>query len=257
MKMFKSILILISVLFVNSSVMATTTDNINTSNKGKASFDSKAISSKLLAKLGLHAIGVKASNIAGMAEVVTKQGLFYVSYDGNYILQGKLYGIEGEVVDLTELSLAEVRLGGVKKFDNNMITYAAKDEKHVITVFTDITCGYCRKLHGQMQEYNDLGITVRYLAYPRAGVRDQMGNYSQSFKDLRSIWCNEEPAEALTKAKSGAQVAQRICEQPIEAEFDFGRQIGVNGTPALILENGMLIPGYQPPAQLAQILSNL
>jgi len=254
MKIFKSILVLVSVFSINTSVIAASDSD---KDKGQASFDSKAISSKLLSKLGLQTQSMKPSTIPGIAEVVTKQGLFYVSHDGNYILQGKLYGIKGDIVDLTETSLAQVRLTGVKQFDNNMITYPAKDEKHVITVFTDITCGYCRKLHGQMQEYNDLGITVRYLAYPRAGVRDQMGEYSQSFKDLRSIWCHEEAAEALTKAKNGSQVAPRICEQPIEGEFDFGRQIGVNGTPALILENGMLIPGYQPPEQLAQILSNL
>jgi thiol:disulfide interchange protein DsbC len=259
MKIFKSILVLVSVLFVNTSVLAISADSVSEggSKNDKAAFDNKVISTKLLSKLGLQAESIKASSMAGMAEVVTKQGLFYVSFDGNYILQGKLYSIEEDVIDLTETALADVRLTGVKKFDNNMISYPAKNEKHVITVFTDITCGYCRKLHEQMQDYNDLGITVRYLAYPRAGVRDQLGNYSQSFKDLRSIWCHETPTTALTKAKSGSNVAERICEQPIEAEFDFGRQIGVNGTPAIILENGMMMPGYQPPEKLAQILNNL
>ncbi|MDO7086823.1 bifunctional protein-disulfide isomerase/oxidoreductase DsbC [Pseudocolwellia sp. AS88] len=259
MKIFKSVLVLVSVLLVNTSAMAVSADTQSKSeqNKGQTALDTKVVAAKLLSKLGLQAESIKASSMEGMAEAVTKQGLFYVSYDGNYILQGKLYSIKEDVIDLTENSLADVRLNGVKKFDNNMISYPAKNEKHVITVFTDITCGYCRKLHEQMQDYNDLGITVRYLAYPRAGVRDELGNYSQSFKDLRSIWCHESPDVALTKAKMGSQVAQRICEQPIEAEFNFGRQIGVNGTPAIILENGMMMPGYQPPERLAQILNSL
>lgn len=256
MKISKLILILSSVLFVNSSAMALSADSNNAAKTNQA-FDSKTIASKLLSKLGLQADKIKKSTMPGMAEVITKQGLLYVSYDGNYIIQGKLYSIEKEVVDLTETTLAEVRSDGVKKFENSIITYPAKNEKHVITVFTDITCGYCRKLHEQMSAYNDLGITVQYLAYPRAGVRDQMGNYSQSFKDLRSIWCHETPEKALTNAKNGSQVAQRICEQPVEAQYDFGRQIGVNGTPAIILENGMMVPGYQPPERLAQILNSI
>lgn len=254
MKISKFILILSSVLFVNSSAMALSADSGNETN---GAFDSKVITSKLASKLGLQVNKVKKSTMPGMAEVITKQGLLYVSYDGNFIIQGKLYNIEKDVVDLTEATLADVRADGVKKFENSIITYPAKNEKHVITVFTDITCGYCRKLHEQMSAYNDLGITVQYLAYPRAGVRDQMGNYSQSFKDLRSIWCHETPEKALTSAKSGSQVAQRICEQPVEAQYDFGRQIGVNGTPAIILENGMMVPGYQPPERLAQILNSI
>lgn len=256
MNMFKSVLILVSIFSVNSVAIAAGVNSVNKSAK-VARFDAKAITSKLSNTLGLKASQVSASPMPGIAEVLTKQGVFYVSFDGKYILQGKLFGIENEVIDLTEQSLAKVRVNGLKQFDNHMITYPAKDEKHVVTVFTDITCGYCRKLHAQMEDYNNLGITVRYLAYPRAGVKDQMGNYSQGFKDLRSIWCHETPNEALTKAKGDGQIAQRICEKPIEEEFNFGRQIGVSGTPAIVFENGTMMPGYQPPERLIQILDSL
>jgi len=257
MNILKSALVAMSVIVINGAAIAGSVDSVSSSVSAKQPFDAKAISSKLLSSLGLQASKVSLSPMPGVAEVFTKQGLFYVSFDGKYILQGKLFGIENEVTDLTEQSLAKVRVDGVKQFDNHMITYPAKNEKHVVTVFTDITCGYCRKLHDQMAEYNNLGITVRYLAYPRAGIRDQMGNYSAGFKDLRSIWCHENPEEALTKAKSGGQVAQRICETKIEDEFNFGRQIGVNGTPAIVLNNGMMVPGYQPPERLIQILEQL
>ena len=253
MNVFKSVLILVSMLLVSSSAISA---DVNKSVKSPA-FDAIAITTKLSNTLGLQVSQVNASPMPGIAEVMTKQGIFYVSFDGKYILQGKLFGIEHEVTDLTEKSLAKVRLDGIKQFDNHMITYPAKNEKHVVTIFTDITCGYCRKLHDQMEDYNNLGITVRYLAYPRSGVRDQTGDYSQGFKDLRSIWCHEKPSEALTKAKGGGQVAQRICETPIEEQLNFGRQIGVSGTPAIVFADGTMMPGYQPPERLVQILDSL
>lgn len=258
--MIKPALISLLLLSVGGSAIALGVDSSKENIKAKSitqSFDKQAIQNKLSQKLGLTSSNIKLSVMPGLAEVITEQGLFYVSLDGNYILQGKLYGVGNDIINHTEDSLAQVRIDGVKRFSKDMIVYPAKNEKHVVSVFTDITCGYCRKLHEQIKDYNDLGITVKYLAYPRAGVKDQSGDYSQGFKDLRSIWCHENPAEALTKAKSGNNVANRICESPIEDEYKFGRQIGVSGTPAIIFENGMMMPGYQPPEKLAQILNNI
>jgi thiol:disulfide interchange protein DsbC len=216
------------------------------------------IKAKLVGSINLDIQSIKASPLPSLVELVTKQGIFYASKDGKFLVQGKIYGIgRDDVVNHTEDSLSLLRIEGLKEFSNDMIVYPAKNEKHQITVFTDITCGYCRKMHKQIDEYNDLGITVKYMAYPRSGVQDQLGRLSQGFKDLRSIWCHEEPSVALTKAKLGASVAQRICESPVEAEFDFGRQIGVNSTPAIIFPNGMLLPGYREPKDLIKILESI
>ena len=212
------------------------------------------VKTKLSNMLGFKVDSIKASPMAGVVEVITDQGLFYASADGNFLLHGKMYGLGDNVSNLTEESLAQVRVDGMAKFSDSMIVFPAKNEKHVVTVFTDITCGYCRKMHDQIEDYNDRGITVRYLAYPRSGVKDRSGQYSQGFKDLRSIWCHEDPQQALTKAKSGSNVAARICDKPIEEEFDFGRQVGVSGTPAIILANGMMVPGYQDPSKLSSLL---
>lgn len=247
MKFFKPVLILLMLSISSASAIAVDTSKPNDA----------AIKNKISTILGLNVSQINPSPMLGISEVMTDQGMFYVSSDGKFILQGNLYGLGAQMVNYTEESLAKVRVKGVQNFTNGMITYPAKNEKHVVTVFTDITCGYCRKLHEQIDDYNKLGITVRYLAYPRAGVKDQTGNYSQGFKDLQSIWCNENPTEALTKAKTGSKVAQRICKSPVEAEYNFGRQIGVSGTPAIIFENGMMLPGYQPPAKLAQILDSI
>ena len=210
---------------------------------------------KLTSVLG-NITSIKASPMVGLVEVIADHSVFYSSLDGDFLIEGKLYDLAARA-DLTENARMQVRLDGVNSFTNDMIVFPAKDEKHVITVFTDITCGYCRKMHEQIEDYNDKGITVRYLAYPRYGVKDQTGQYSKGFKDLRSIWCNEDPKAALTKAKMGSNVAQRICDKPIEAEFNFGRKIGVSGTPAIILDNGFMLPGYKDPENLLNILNQV
>ena len=222
----------------------------------KAVLDADFLKEKINSSIGLTVVKVEETALPGIALLVTNQGLFYASYDGEFFIQGKVYNLGSTVTDIGEESLAKVRLEGVKNFEDNMIVYKAENEKYVVSVFTDITCGYCRKMHEQMADYNARGITFRYLAYPRAGIKDQSGNLTQGFKDLRSVWCSEDNATALTKAKSGTGIAYRICEAPIEAQFNFGRQIGVSGTPAIILSNGMMVPGYQPPAQLEELLKN-
>jgi thiol:disulfide interchange protein DsbC len=220
-------------------------------------FDAEKLKKQFFNNLGLAVISINPSPMTGLVELVTDKGLFYASNDGQFLIQGKLYGVGSSVTNHSDESLAEFRRDGLAKFTDGMIVYPAKDEKHVVTVFTDITCGFCRKMHEQMDNYNELGITIRYLAYPRAGVKDRLGQYTQGFKDLRSIWCHENPEEALTKAKSGSTVAQRICDNPVEAEFNFGRQMGVSGTPAIILENGMMMPGYQEPDKLIAVLEQM
>lgn len=249
-KQYAFVFLISSFLFLNQSIAQ---DNNTLSEKSQTE-----IKKKLAESINLDIQSVKASPLPSLVEVVTKQGLFYASKDGQFLIQGKLFGIEtNDVVNHTEDSLSSLRIEGLKEFTNDMIVYPAKDEKHQITVFTDITCGYCRKMHKQIEEYNNLGITVKYMAYPRSGVQDQLGRLSQGFKDLQSIWCHEEPSVALTKAKLGSSVAQRICESPVEAEFNFGRQVGVNSTPAIIFPNGMLLPGYREPKDLIKILESI
>lgn len=216
-----------------------------------------SLKAKIKAKLGLTVVKVEKTPVPGIALLITDQGLFYASYNGDYFIQGKVYSLVTGVTDLAEQSLANMRLEGIEKFKDDMIVYKAKDEKYVVTVFTDITCGYCRKMHKEMDDYNARGITFRYLAYPRSGIKDRLGNYTDGFKDLRSVWCSEDPKVAMTNAKNSKEIGYRVCDKPIEAEFDFGRQVGVNGTPAIILSTGMMVPGYQPPAQLEELLETL
>lgn len=267
--MFKKVLILsaiaitmLGVFFsINEDAVA---NNVTTSQKlapaaelDPTQLNAALLKEKIKAKLGLTVRKVEPTPVPGIALLITNQGLFYSSYNGDYFIQGKVYSLVSEVTDLAEQSLSNLRLEGLNFFKDDMIEYKAKDEKYVVTAFTDITCGYCRKMHKQMEDYNNRGITFRYLAYPRAGIKDQSGDFSQGFKDLRSVWCSEDPVAAMTNAKNSKNVAYRVCDKPIEAQFNFGRQVGVNGTPALVLSNGMMVPGYQPPEQLEQLLKSL
>ncbi|WP_395341320.1 bifunctional protein-disulfide isomerase/oxidoreductase DsbC [Ningiella sp. W23] len=202
------------------------------------------MASELGAKLQLRIDTIADSQVPGLLEIYTDRGLFYVSEDGQYFLQARVYDVQNEIVDVTENSLKQMRLDGIEKFKDSAIEFKAENEKYVVNVFTDATCGYCRKLHNEMDQLNDLGITVRYLAFPRAGIN------SGVYTDAVSIWCAEDPQDAITKAKAGENVASASCANEVAEQYNFGKQIGVNGTPNIILPDGSVVPGYQPAKSL-------
>ncbi|WON77951.1 bifunctional protein-disulfide isomerase/oxidoreductase DsbC [Serratia sp. UGAL515B_01] len=215
-----------------------------TSVTGAANADDTAIH-KALGSLGIEQADVQPSAVAGLKTVLTEGGVLYVTEDGKHVLQGPMYDVSGnEPINLTN----QLLMTQLEALQDQMIVYKAAKEKHVITVFTDITCGYCRKLHEQMQEYNDLGITVRYLAFPRQGVNSQTG------KDMQSIWCTADKAKAFDAGMKGDPISPATCKTDIAKQYKLGIQFGVQGTPAIVLKNGMMIPGYQPPKEMAAML---
>jgi thiol:disulfide interchange protein DsbC len=134
-----------------------------------------------------------------------------------------------------------------------MIIYGEKTLPYQVTVFTDIDCGYCRKLHSQIKEYNEEGIRIRYLAYPRSGImRD--GKMTDSAALAESVWCADDRHAALTDAKAGKDVPNKKCGSPVSAQYQLGQDFGVTGTPALLFNDGELVPGYVPPKRLAAAL---
>ena len=176
--------------------------------------------------------------------------VFYITAEGDYLFSGELYDLQARV-NLTERSRNQQRLSQLQQLpESELITYRAKgDEKHVITIFTDIDCGYCRRLHRGMDEMNELGITVHYLAFPRSPVG------TASFNKSVSVWCADDPAQAMTDAKLNNRVVDANCASaPVAKHQQLGRQLGVTGTPAILLENGTLIPGYLPPGRLLEAI---
>lgn len=209
--------------------------------------DDAAIQNRLKI-LGLEKAEIHPSPVSGLKTVLTDSGVLYLTEDGHYVIQGQMYDVTGnKPVSVTNQML-------IKKMDalvDEMIIYKAAKEKHVVTIFTDITCGYCRKLHEQMKEYNDLGITIRYLAFPRQGLQ------SPTEKDMASIWCAADRNKAFDAAMKGEAVSPASCNINIAHHYTLGMQFGVQGTPALVLENGTVIPGYQTPQELLAGLNSI
>jgi len=191
---------------------------------------------------------VSPSVLPGMYEAVYGPQIIYVSKDGRYMFEGDLYDIQKRV-NLTESKREVGRAKVVNDIDpQSMIVFAPAKPKYTITAFTDIDCGYCRKLHNQIAEYNKLGIAVRYAAYPRSGVD------TPSYEKAVSVWCAADRQKAMTIAKSGETPEKKQCDNPIKKHMEAAKEVGVSGTPTLVLENGRVIPGYVEPARLLQIL---
>lgn len=198
-----------------------------------------------LARLGIHNADIQPAPVAGLKTVLTESGVLYVSDDGKHVIQGPMYDVGGGTpVNVTNQLLGK-RLDALQ---NEMIVYQAPQQKHVITVFTDITCGYCHKMHEEMKDYNALGITVRYLAFPRQGLN------SQSEKDMAAVWCSADPKAAFDKAMQGDAVSAATCGTDIRKHYQLGVQYGIQGTPAVLMENGAMVPGYQSPKEMAAML---
>ena len=182
--------------------------------------------------------------LAGMYEVRFGSIIVYLSDDARFMLRGDLIDLDaGRNLTETARQIARAEtVGGLG--EANMIVFAPDAPKHIITVFTDVDCGYCARMHRQMADYNRLGIGVRYTAFPRGGVG------SPTYEKMVSVWCAEDQHTAMTDAKAGRAVEPARCDNPVSDQYEAGRAIGVNGTPAIVLESGELIPGYVPPDEL-------
>jgi thiol:disulfide interchange protein DsbC len=193
---------------------------------------------------------IAESPMTGLYQVQLQGGRqLYASEDGQFLLQGYLFQVkDGKPVNLTEA--AESR-GVAKLMDAipvpEMVVFAGKDPKTHITVFTDSDCGYCQKLHSEVPELNRLGVEVRYLAFPRQGMD------SEAAKELSNVWCAKDQKAAMDLAKTRQTVPDAQCDSPVAKQYALGQAVGVTGTPAIVLANGKIIPGYQPAAQLAKI----
>ena len=187
---------------------------------------------------------IKPSVIPGYREVAIGGRIVYVSADGKYLMQGSLIELNSRN-NLTAASEAVLRravLDAVPR--ERRIIFAPAKPKYRITVFTDIDCGYCRKFHSQIADYNKAGISVEYLFFPRAGLG------SESFTKAVNVWCATDRRKAMTDAKADRPVAKRTCANPITMDYELGRKIGVDGTPAIYAADGTQLGGYLPPAEM-------
>jgi len=190
-------------------------------------------------------VAISETPVDGLLQAQINSDIVYISNDGAYLLQGTLFDIEARV-NLTDQAMADVRRDLITDLnDPRDIRFTPEGETvHSLLVFTDIDCGYCRKLHEQMDEYLEKGIEIKYLAYPRAGIG------SHSYEKYVSVWCADDQRAALTAAKAGDEPEPRQCDNPVLEQFELGQQLGVTGTPAIVTRDGTLIPGYMQPEML-------
>lgn len=194
---------------------------------------------------------VTAAPMAGFREVAMDGRIFYVSDDGRFLMQGALIDVARRD-NLTEASEAGLRKGMLEAIGpDRRIVFAAAEPKHTVTVFTDIDCGYCRRLHQQVAEYNRLGISIEYLFYPRSGLA------SESFDKAVAVWCAPDRRQAMTAAKAGQNLPKGTCTNPVTMDYELGRKIGLDGTPAIYSAGGRQIGGYLPPDEMLARLDEL
>ena len=200
---------------------------------------------------GVKPDDVRASPVKGIYEVAMGADIAYVSADGRHIITGDLFDIDSRT-NLTEAKRTQERVRTLAKLDErDMIVFKPATVKHTITVFTDVDCGYCRKLHNEVGQLNDLGVTVRYLAYPRSGPG------TEDWRKMEAVWCAKDRKGAITEAKAGRQVKSEQCATPVAKQFQLGENLGVRGTPAIFTTTGDYIGGYLTPGQMMKELERL
>jgi len=195
---------------------------------------------------------VKLAPIPGLYEVIIGAKVLYISTDGKYLIEGDMFDLV-KMKNVTETKRNVGRLKAVNDIDEDtMIIFKPEKVKHVVTVFTDIDCGYCRKLHREINTYLDEGIEIRYLAYPRSGV-----NTPSYFKAV-GVWCADDRKQALTDAKNGGKVLKTSadCKHPVKEHMAVADVVGVSGTPTLVFSDGHVIPGYLPAEKLIKFLDS-
>lgn len=194
---------------------------------------------------------IAAAPMPGFREVVVGGQVLYVSDDGRYLLQGSLFDVVAKK-DLAQAGLAAVRRELLKTVPvSDRIVFAPPNPEYTVAVFTDVECGYCRKLHQDIAEYNKRGIAIQYLAFPRMGLG------SEDFRKMVSVWCASDRRKALTDAKNDRPVPVKNCTNPVTMQYDIGQRVGLTGTPMIITAEGVQMPGYMPPEALRAALDKL
>jgi len=193
---------------------------------------------------------VRATPIKGIYEYTRGTEIAYVTGDGKYAISGDLYELASDN-DLTEAHRRELRAKLIAAVpETQMLIFGPKDPKYTVTVFTDVDCAYCRKLHSQIAEYNRLGVRVRYLLYPRTGPN------TSSWTKAEQVWCSPDRNDALTRAKLGQELKVKPCaDNPVARSYALGKDFALQGTPAIVMADGDMLPGYVPPDVLVKHLA--
>lgn len=214
---------------------------------GSAMADDASLKSSL-EKIGATNVRLSESPLPGFRLATSNEGIVHISENGQYVVQGNFNVLElknGKATDITH----KAQMASLNALNNEMIIYPAKQEKHVVTVFMDITCHYCHILFENVKAYNEEGITLRFLAFPRAGVN------TQTAKQMEAIWQAKDRMKALEDAEAGNLPKELKTPNLVKKHYELGIQFGVTGTPYMVTDKGEVIGGYVPAKELAKMLS--
>ena len=220
---------------------------------GKAAPDKSAAEVKagIAERLGVDVGDIRPSAIPGLFEVVSGTEVGYVSEDGRYYVDGDVFDMQTRenLTDKRRQAGRAALIEGIK--DSDAIVFSPKEVKYTIDVFTDVDCTYCRKLHAEIEQFNSLGIKVRYLMYPRSGPG------TAAWQQAQAVWCSADRKDALTRAKRGEHIEAKACKDPVAEQFRLGQELGVRGTPGIFTAKGDYVAGYMPAPRLLQHLKSL
>ncbi|MCC5879281.1 MAG: DsbC family protein [Idiomarina sp.] len=247
-----AVLVLALVLGVNSSMRISKNPALGSTQSGAAqgqdeSYDGqRAVVLERLAALGFEDVSLAPGHTAGWYAVSTHQGLYYMDVTGEFLLAGQWYAVSdpAAVVNLTEQANARMRIAQLTEQQSSAIVYGDPDARYQVSVFTDHTCGYCRRMHQVLDDYLAADIAIHYYAFPRAGLQ------SSGAEQLAAIWCAEDPKGALDRAKLSGDTDQlaapsAACSTQVAEHLQMGRALGVQGTPAIVLPDGRLLTGFR------------
>ncbi|MCG8427229.1 MAG: DsbC family protein [Chromatiales bacterium] len=185
---------------------------------------------------------VQATPVTGLYQLTSGSRIFYLTPDLKYAFRGSLIDLDNQV-DITAEEQGKLSMKFIEKLgDEKMVVFGPKEGKaeRTITVFTDTSCPYCARLHEEVPQLNEAGIRVRYLLYPRAGIG------SDAYKVLQSAWCAEDKQQALSDAKNGKNIEEKSCDNPIAETIQLAREVGLQGTPLIFTDAGVMVSGYRP-----------
>jgi len=193
---------------------------------------------------GTQITAIAESPMPNVYEVSVGSRTFYAIAEGKYLLLGDVYDTVRQVSLADELKAEKMTeaIAGISA--EQMVVFGPESAERHITVFTDVDCGYCRKLHNEVPTLTEAGLQVRYMAFPRAGIG------SDSYKKIVSVWCADDPQATMTLAKSGQVPEAKTCENPVADQYRIGQEVGVRGTPTIIFDDGNVLPGYLPADQI-------
>ncbi|MBT8148279.1 MAG: DsbC family protein [Gammaproteobacteria bacterium] len=251
MKSVNKILLCLPVLILLQGQLALAQSSVSDEAAMQALRARLAISLEAASQNQIQVLALNPTEMNEIIEVELSTGeLLYTDISGEYLFAGDMF--QSGPTGLINLSSQTRQVRTVEKIaaipEEEMIIYEPEEKRAAITVFTDVDCQYCRALHRDMSKLLDIGVEIRYIAYPRGGA--QAGSYQK----MISVWCSEDRQKTLTQAKNGQNLPERECENPVLEHYALGNEIGISGTPALVLADGRVIPGYMDSDRLAALL---